>query len=658
MAINNIINDQWQGHSHGEVENALKALLATMLQDIEAAGIPSGGVTADMLAQSLQTLINGKYSKPGTGIPASDLEGNIPSSKLAQAVQTSLGKADSALQGVKDSSGNLLVPTDGVVTLPESEGGGSSVAPDSAMSSTSENTVQNKVIKAYVDTAIAAKANAADLASVATSGSYNDLTNKPTIPDVSGLATKSEVATGLATKQDTISDLSTIRTGAGKGATAIQGVIVGGNEVTPDANKKVTIPAGVDGVTPHIGQNGNWWVGETDTGVHAQGPAGNVNITDASQLVTILVNDLTTGGAGNILTAEMGKVLNNKFKSVDIEDADLMVADEQGNVLVSLYGGHVETKHFNSRQVTTNTNAIQQLQSQIGQQGSVQTDVVVKEDADAAFDIADESGRVALRITSKGHIKTKGFDSENMDIFRATKLDSPQCICHGYGASTGQANSLTYFRNGLAKGYKFFEVDGVDCRDGVTVCTHSNSTYSVKNKSTGETESIVFSEIDSTDLLTNYTWPNDEPIAMLKDVIWLICYFHRCPLHVDGQGMTKASRYAASAYAESLGVGQYVFHELSSGIYNDWDIPCNAIVYCGNIGNQIAANKKSNNNIIFYFASNFFQSEEHLKSLADTIHAGGCYLMSWTFNNIDTIRTWFRCGADFLITSGKTNNEV
>lgn len=31
---------------------------------------------------------------------------------------------------------------------------------------------------------------------------------------------------------------------------------------------------GADGLTPHIGENGNWWLGETDTGVLAKGPAG------------------------------------------------------------------------------------------------------------------------------------------------------------------------------------------------------------------------------------------------------------------------------------------------------------------------------------------------------------------------------------------------
>jgi hypothetical protein len=31
---------------------------------------------------------------------------------------------------------------------------------------------------------------------------------------------------------------------------------------------------GLNGITPHIGENGNWWIGTTDTGVHAQGEKG------------------------------------------------------------------------------------------------------------------------------------------------------------------------------------------------------------------------------------------------------------------------------------------------------------------------------------------------------------------------------------------------
>lgn len=85
--------------------------------------------------------------------------------------------------------------------------------------------------------------NKPQLSTVATTGDYDDLSNKPSIPaaqvnsdwnsssgvseilnkpDLSVYATDSELTSGLATKQDTISDLATIRSGAAAGATAVQ----------------------------------------------------------------------------------------------------------------------------------------------------------------------------------------------------------------------------------------------------------------------------------------------------------------------------------------------------------------------------------------------------------------------------------------------------
>lgn len=77
------------------------------------------------------------------------------------------------------------------------------------------------------------KANSADLATVAKSGSYNDLTDKPEIPEGAvvdaALSDTSEnpvqnkvVKAAIDAKQGTISDLETIRSGAARGATAYQ----------------------------------------------------------------------------------------------------------------------------------------------------------------------------------------------------------------------------------------------------------------------------------------------------------------------------------------------------------------------------------------------------------------------------------------------------
>ena len=57
---------------------------------------------------------------------------------------------------------------------------GSQITVDDALSTTSTNPVQNKVITGALNN----KANSADLATVATSGSYNDLSNVPFVPTV------------------------------------------------------------------------------------------------------------------------------------------------------------------------------------------------------------------------------------------------------------------------------------------------------------------------------------------------------------------------------------------------------------------------------------------------------------------------------------------
>ena len=63
---------------------------------------------------------------------------------------------------------------------------------------TSHQDISKKADKSYVDTELAKKANTSH------THSYNDLTDKPTIPSTSNLATKTELTNGLATKADKV----------------------------------------------------------------------------------------------------------------------------------------------------------------------------------------------------------------------------------------------------------------------------------------------------------------------------------------------------------------------------------------------------------------------------------------------------------------------
>ena len=100
------------------------------------------------------------------------------------------------------------------------------------------------------------------------------------IPDVSGFATKTEV-------DDKVANAGKVK------SVTINGIKKLPNEQTGDVDLGTV-----------QGQKGD------------KGDTGNVEITDAGEMVALIVNDLTTGGAGNFLSAEMGKRLKQKIDDV------------------------------------------------------------------------------------------------------------------------------------------------------------------------------------------------------------------------------------------------------------------------------------------------------------------------------------------------------
>lgn len=117
----------------------------------------------------------GTYTKPTTGIPKSD---------LASGVQASLDKADTALQKHQDISGKLDKTGDASNTTVAFS---AASARENVKTGEKLSVIAGKIAKWF-----------ADLKTVAFTGSYNDLSNKPTIPDISGKQDKSTAVTHTA----------------------------------------------------------------------------------------------------------------------------------------------------------------------------------------------------------------------------------------------------------------------------------------------------------------------------------------------------------------------------------------------------------------------------------------------------------------------------
>ena len=72
-----------------------------------------------------------------------------------------------------------------------------------------------------------------------------------------------------------IGDTDTGRPSRGeKGLQGISGVYVGSGDMPEGYNVQIDPDGTPSEIIPYIGANGNWWIGETDTGIAAQGPQG------------------------------------------------------------------------------------------------------------------------------------------------------------------------------------------------------------------------------------------------------------------------------------------------------------------------------------------------------------------------------------------------
>ena len=125
------------------------------------------------------------------------------------------------------------------------------------------------------------------------------------VPVPSGWAEQIEAVLDAAEDADTISTYVEAAEAAAESAEADRVVVEQAAMSASWSGDKLTVlgatsppltgETGPAGVTPHVGANGNWFVGDTDTGVRAQGEQG-----------------IPGDGAGDVLWSELNPVLDGK----------------------------------------------------------------------------------------------------------------------------------------------------------------------------------------------------------------------------------------------------------------------------------------------------------------------------------------------------------
>ena len=216
-----------------------------------------------------------------------------------------------------------------------------------------------------------AKANSADLATVARSGSYNDLTDKPVIPVVdAALSDTSEnpvqnkiVKAAIGEKQDVISDLETIRSGAALGATAYQKPSTGipasdiAEGVIPTVPTNVSVFTNDAGyLTQHQSLNDYYTKLEVDnqfTAIDKRMTDFDKGIDDLELIVSSSLNDL------NARIEEISSDNTNQFTAINKRITDFDEGIDDLELIVSSSLNDINTR------VETNLSTINSLLNKI-----------------------------------------------------------------------------------------------------------------------------------------------------------------------------------------------------------------------------------------------------------------------------------------------------
>lgn len=344
---------------------------------------------ADAIAARIRSVtFNGSEKTP-------DQQGKISISQEQPNWNESNPQHPSYIQG-KPQLANVATTGDynDLRNLPVIPEGGPTIVPDTAMSDTSENVVQNKVIKAFVEALVTQSiSNLVDGAPLALDtlkeladalGDNDDAISalaSAIASKISGIKANG-ASTTLPVDQNGVVELppagSTIfpataapimdgnTAAVGSSAkyaredhvhpkdTSKQDVLTFDNAPTAGSNNPVKsggVKTAIDQVTPTIDANGKWVIGGVVTDKDAQGPRGNTVLVNenAQGIQALIVNNVSDGGETDILSAEMGKVL--RINVMKIFNALGTYAFPEGKPILT-WGSTIINHNINTNGVT------------------------------------------------------------------------------------------------------------------------------------------------------------------------------------------------------------------------------------------------------------------------------------------------------------------
>lgn len=330
----------------------------------------------------------------------------------------------------------------------------------------------------------------------------------------------------------------------------------------------------------------------------------------------------------------------------DETDVDLDITDEDGNVILRLKDGNVQTKKFNS--------------------ASPESSVKDSSATTSDLDIADKQGNVILRLQD-GHIRTKNFNSKtsgasaNADSFPFAKdkfyahMFIGQVDASFSSSITIPSESIFDIQVASRLGFKYFEGNVRKTSDSKYVVTHGLNGYLGNDFETLQGASaadVLISNTTFSDLRANYRYRSSYdkykvPITSLEEFCEACLAANLRPVlqYVDADEVEIARGYFGN---------DFILYNGNRSVFSGYIMEFLKLT----TKEQIVARCQSVGAPYMYCMSNYSSfTDAQLAEIIAAVHDAGCYIgIAGNYMKMDSILKFLRMGFDFSSSDCNVND--